>query len=255
MGTADLHIHTALGDGMAEIPELLDYVQQQTELGVIAITEHDDLRAAFAAREAWARGNYRYDFIVGEEVTTIAGHVVALFIEEPVASLKALAPTLEAIHKLGGLAIVPHPMSWLTRSLGQRTIERVLRAEGVPREQQDGVYFDAIELSGSLAARVSAKKVQRLNRERYHLPEIGGSDAHFPETIGTSHTRFEGRTAQELRAAILAGKTAAEMSPYPSLRQIGVRRIVRQQWRGMMATPRQMGWLPTIASFVKRALP
>lgn len=249
MGTADLHIHTALGDGMAEIPELLDYVQQKTDLDVIAITEHDDLRAAFAAREAWTRGSYRFDLIVGEEVTTIEGHVIALFIEEPVPSLKALAPTLKAIHEQGGLAIVPHPMSWLTRSLGQRVIERVLR------EQQDGVYFDAIELSGSPAARVSAKKVQRLNKEQYHLPEIGSSDAHFPETIGTSRATFEGSTAQELRAAILEGKTAAEMSPYPSLRQIGVRRIVRQQWRGMMATPRKMGWLPTIASFVKRALP
>ena len=234
---------------MADIPELLDYVEAQTELSVIAVTEHDDLRAAFAARDAWARGSYRYDFIVGEEVTAIEGHLLALFIEEPVPSLKPLAPTLEAIHKQGGLAIVPHPMSWLTRSLGRRVIERVLR------ERTDGVYFDAIEVSGSPAARVSAKKVQRLNREQYHLPEVGSSDAHFPETIGTSKTLFEGSTAQELRAAILAGKTSAEVGAYPSMRQIGVGRIVRQQWRGMMATPRQMGWLPTIASFVKRALP
>jgi predicted metal-dependent phosphoesterase TrpH len=249
MGSADLHIHTALGDGMAEIPELLDYVQETTELSVIAVTEHDDLRAAFAAREAWARGSYRYDFIVGEEVTTIEGHLLALFIEEPVPSLKPLAPTLEAVHKQGGLAIVAHPMSWLTRSLGRRDIERVLR------EQQDGVYFDAIELSGSLAARVSAKKVQRLNREQYDLPQVGNSDAHFLEAIGTSLTRFEGATATELRAAILAGKTSAEIGEYPSLRRIGMRRIVRQQWRGMMATPRQMGWIPTIASFVKRVVP
>lgn len=234
---------------MAEIPELLDYVERETDLDVIAVTEHDDLRPALEAREAWARGGHRYDFIVGEEVTTIEGHVVALFIEQPVESLKPLAPTLEAIHKQGGLAIVPHPMSWLTRSLGQRVIERVLR------ERQDGVYFDAIEISGSLAAKVSSAKARRLNRERYHLPEVGASDAHFPETIGTSRTLFEGTTAAELRAAVLAGATSAELTPYPSLRKIGARRIVRQQWRGMMATPRAMGWIPTIRSFVRRALP
>jgi hypothetical protein len=85
----------------------------------------------------------------------------------------------------------------------------------VLRERTDGVYFDAIEVSGSPAARVSAKKVQRLNREQYHLPEVGSSDAHFPETIGTSKTLFEGSTAQELRAAILAGKTSAELGAYP----------------------------------------
>ncbi len=44
MGKADLHLHTALGDGMAEIPELLTYVEEETDLSLIAITEHDDLR-------------------------------------------------------------------------------------------------------------------------------------------------------------------------------------------------------------------
>jgi predicted metal-dependent phosphoesterase TrpH len=249
VGTADLHIHTALGDGMAEIPEILDHVEQQTNLDVIAITEHDDLRAAHAARDTWARGSYRYDLIVGEEVTTIEGHLVALFLKQPVDSLRPLAPTLEAIHKQGGLAIVPHPMSWLTRSLGQRVIERVLR------EANDGVYFDAIELSDSLAARVSRSKVQRLNRESYHLPEVGSSDAHFPETVGTSRTLFDGTTAEDLRRAISEGSTRAEAGAYPSLRRIGARRIIRQQWRGMLATPRAMGWMPTIWSFVRRARP
>ena len=249
MSTADLHIHTSLGDGMADIPELLSHVEEHTGLSVIAITEHDGLQAAFAAREAWSRGRYRYELIVGEEVTTIEGHLLALFIEEPVPSLKPLLSTLEAIHKQGGLCIIPHPMSWLTRSLGQRVIERVLRDGG------DGAYFDAIELSGSPAARVGAKKAQRLNRERYHLAEVGSSDAHFAEAVGASYTTFEGSSAADLRQAILARTTSATVGRYPSMRELGLRRIVRQQWRGMLATPRQMGWLPTIGSFLRRAWP
>jgi len=249
VGTADLHIHTAFGDGMADIPELLAHVEEQTKLSAIAITEHDDLLPALAAREAWARGTHRFELIAGEEVTTIEGHLIALFIETPVPSLKPLAPTLEAIHKQGGLCVVPHPMSWLTRSLGQRTIERVLAAGN------DGVYFDALEVSGSPAARVGAKKAQRLNRERYHLAEVGSSDAHFAEAVGASYTTFDGSTAGDLRRAILARTTVATVGPYPSLRQIGLRRVARQQWRGIMATPRKMGWLPTIGSFIKRALP
>ena len=249
MGTADLHIHTSLGDGMADIPELLAYVEERTGLSVIAITEHDGLQAAFAAREVWARGRYRFELIVGEEVTTIEGHLLALFIDEPVPSLKPLLPTLEAVHKQGGLCVIPHPMSWLTRSLGQRVIERVLREGG------GGAYFDAIELSGSPAARVGEKKAQRLNRERYHLAEVGSSDAHFAEAIGASYTTFEGCSAEELRRAILARTTSATIGQYPSFRQIGLRRIVQQQWRGMLATPRQMGWLPTIGSFLRRARP
>ena len=249
MGTADLHVHTVLGDGMAAISEILDYAEDSTELSVLAITEHDDLRPALAAREAWARGRYRFELLVAEEVTTIEGHLLALFIEEPVASLKPLLPTLEAVHRQGGLALIPHPLSWLTRSIGQRTIERVLR------DGNDGVYFDGIETSGSPAARVTRSKAQRLNRERYHLAEVGASDAHFLQAIGACYTRFEGGTAEELRRAILERRTSAVVGRYPSIRQIGVLPVLRQQWRGMMATPRKMGWLPTIGSFIRRALP
>src|SRR3989337_2868171 len=132
---------------MAAISEILDYAEDSTELSVLAITEHDDLRPALAARDAWARGRYRFEIVVAEEVTTIEGHLLALFIEEPVAGLQPLLPTLEAVHRQGGLAIIPHPLSWLTRSIGQRTIERVLR------DGNDGVYFDGIQTTGSPSAR------------------------------------------------------------------------------------------------------
>lgn len=231
---------------MAEIPELLAYVEERTDLAVIAVTEHDDLRAAFQAREALARGRYRFEVVVGEEVTTLEGHLLALYIEEPVPALKPLAPTVEAIHRQGGLCVIPHPMSWLTRSIGQRTIEHILR------EGSDGVYFDAIDTtSGSPAARVSAEKARRLNRERYHLTEVGGSDAHFLKAVGACYTTFDGSTADELRRAILAGSTAAANGAYPTWRELGVGQVARQQWRGMLATPRKMGWGPTILSFLK----
>ena len=249
MGTADLHVHTALGDGMAEIPELLDHVQEHTELSVIAITEHDDLRPALAARDAWTRGRYRFELVVGEEVTTIEGHLLALFIEAPVPSLKRLRPTLEAVHRQGGLCIIPHPMSWLTRSIGQRMIERILR------DGNDGVYFDGMETASSPAARVSLAKAQRLNRERFHLAEVGGSDAHFLQAIGACHTVFDGSSAEELRRGVLARTTRSVAGAYPSMRQIGLWNVARQQARGFLATPRQMGWLPTIGSFLKRAWP
>lgn len=246
MGTADLHIHTALGDGMAEIPELLSYVEKDTDLSVIAIAEHDDLRAAELTREAWAQGSYKFEIVLGEEVTTLEGHVLALFIEERIEGLQPLEPTLEAIHKQGGLAVIPHPMSWLTRSVGQRTIERVLK------EDIEGVSFDGIERSASPAARVTSKKAHRLNEERYQLAEVGGSDAHFLQAIGSSHTEFPGATAHELRSAIERGETKGVCGEHPSVRQLGLGLVVRQQWRGMMATPRQMGWLPTIGSFFRR---
>lgn len=249
MGKADLHVHTSLGDGTADVPELLDYVEAHTDLSVIAITEHDDLAPALAAREHAARRSYRFEVVPGIEVTTIEGHLLALYVEGPVPSLKPLVSTLEAVHRLGGVCVIPHPMSPLTRSIGQRTIERVLR------EGRDDVAFDALEAASSPAGRLTGAKARRLNRERYHLAEVGGSDAHFLEAIGASYTEFRGATAGELRRAIEAEATSAVAGPYPSLRAIGPLRFARQQWRGFTVTPRKMGWLPTIGSFIKRALP
>jgi len=246
MGTADLHIHTRYGDGMATIPEILDHVEHATDLDVIAITEHDTPRPALEARELHARGTYRFALIPGIEVTTLDGHLLALFVDEPVESFRRIEPTLADIHRLGGLAIAPHPLSWLTRSVKRAVFERVAAHNG-----NDGVYFDGIEeYNMSPAGRVASAQARRLNRERLHLAPVGASDAHFLATIGTARARFDGSTAEDLRRAIEANATIAERGRAPTLRQLGYRNVAVQSWRGMLATPRARGWLPTIRSFI-----
>ena len=250
MGKADLHIHTARGDGMADLPELLAHVQENTDLSVIAVTEHDDSRPGLEAREMWARGSYRFEVVPGAEITTLEGHLLALYLKEPVESLRPLAETLEAVHRQGGLCVIPHPMSWLTRSIGQRKIDRILR------EARDGVYFDGMEVADqSAGARVSIGKARRLNDERYHFAAVGGSDAHFLAVVGSAYTLFEGQGAEDLRRAILARTTEGVDGHSPSLMEIGLRQVLRQQVRGILVTPRKMGWRRTIASFFTRFLP
>ena len=119
-------------------------------------------------------------------------------------------------------------------------------------QQRKFSFYEIPLIHPSPAARVTSKKAHRLNEERYHLVEVGGSDAHFLKAIGSAHTEFSGTTANELRTAIERGETKGVCGEHPSVRQLGLGPVVRQQWRGMMATPRQMGWLPTIGSFFRR---
>ncbi|MGA2285919.1 MAG: PHP-associated domain-containing protein [Dehalococcoidia bacterium] len=250
MGKADIHVHSACGDGMATVEEILDYADRKTDLSVVAITDHDVLKGGALAREVWARGNHRVDVVAGEEVTTLQGHLLALFIEEPVAPLKPLAETLEAIHRQGGLCIIPHPLNWLTRSIGHKSILTVMARRG------SGVYFDGIQLANvAPGSRVKLSTALRLNDERYHLPEVGGSDAHFLQAVGSAYTIFEGESAEDLRRSILAGTTSGGEGRYPSLAEIGYGRFLRQQYRGIVVTPKAAGWLPTIWSFVRRLKP
>src|SRR6266478_1431960 len=69
-GRADLHMHSTYSDGLGTIQQILHHVQYNTRLDVIAITDHDVVEGALRARDLWLKGSYRFDFIVGEEITT-----------------------------------------------------------------------------------------------------------------------------------------------------------------------------------------
>src|SRR3972149_859480 len=72
-GRPALHIHSAASDGGAGVEEILEHVRLRTDLDVIAITDHERIDAALAARAiALARGD-RFEVIVGEEGTTRDG--------------------------------------------------------------------------------------------------------------------------------------------------------------------------------------
>jgi len=241
MGKADLHIHTSYSDGMMEVPELLDYVEGQTDLDIIGIVDHDDVGGALAAREEWAKGRYRFELVVGVEATALEGHLLALWVEEPVPSLVPLERVVEAVRRQGGLCVAPHPMSWLTRSIGARTLK------------QFAASLDGIEVaSRSPAARVSLRRAAALNRRSLRLAELGGSDAHFLSATGSAYTEFEGQTSDDLRRAIVDRKTQAVYGPPIAWHRLGLRDVARQTWRGISATPRAMGWGPTARSFVRR---
>lgn len=242
-GTADLHVHTTGSDGLGTPMQVLDYVQRQTRLDVLAITDHDDLRPALVARELYARGAYRFQFVAGMEVTTFEGHLLALFIEERVPSFRGLARTLDAIHRQGGLAIIPHPMSPLTRSIGRHGIERI------QRRRHEGLWFDGIELANpSPAGQWSARKARNLNGSQFRLAAVGGSDAHFLPVIGSSFTRFTGTSAAELKLAIQASTTRAVAGKAPSLREIGLANVAHQSARAFWATPSKVLGRPLAAA-------
>ncbi|MEW6232472.1 MAG: PHP-associated domain-containing protein [Chloroflexota bacterium] len=204
LGKADLHIHSRANDGLATPREVLEYVEHHTDLDVIAITDHDEIQGAFQARELAMKRNYRVQVMVGMEISTLNGHLLALDIHEPIRLLQSLEKTVAAVHRQGGLCIVPHPLSWLTPSVGQRAINRVMR------KPSDEIYLDGIEiLNPSYAGRVAYKKVIHLNETHWHLAACGGSDSHGLATVGSAHTLFPGHTIADLRQAILERTTQA----------------------------------------------
>lgn len=205
MGKADIHIHTTHSDGMATVEQVFDFVENKTDLDLIAITDHDMFDGAEEARNLAARRHYRFQVLTGAEITTIEGHLLVLGIDKPIRSLQPLDRTIAQAHAQGGLVIAPHPMSWLIRSIGRNGLMRIQNS------QNDEVYFDGCEtMNPSIAGKVAADQVRSLNARVLQLAETGGSDSHFLATIGTATTNYPGAGAEAFRRALLSKTTIAD---------------------------------------------
>jgi hypothetical protein len=196
MGKADLHLHSTYSDGLESVQAILAHVNQHTDLDVIAITDHDRLDGSLLARDLAARG--RVQIIVGEELSTRDGHLLALGIEQHIAPGLSMAESITAIHEQGGLAVAAHPLSRWVSSASLETLDALASR------------LDGLEAcNASFAGLGSNVRAHSLNRARYGLAETGGSDAHTLEAIGSSYTAFPGTTAEGLIAALRARTTQA----------------------------------------------
>jgi predicted metal-dependent phosphoesterase TrpH len=203
-GLADVHMHTTYSDGTGSVEDVLTYVEHATPLDVIAITDHDTIEGALRARDLAARHNCRFEVIVGEEISTREGHLLALFLQKRIPPRLSIERSIELVHAQGGLAIVAHPFNRVFRHSVQRAVmDRLLR--------QPEVHPDGIEsLNGSFAGIGSSRIAMQLARSVYPWPEIGGSDAHTTTAIGCAHTLFLGVGAEGLREALRRGETAPQ---------------------------------------------
>jgi predicted metal-dependent phosphoesterase TrpH len=229
MGKADLQLHSDLGDGLNSPEEILD-AAERAGLDVIALTDHDDIRGSFMLRDLASKRGSAMAVVTGIEVTTRGGHLLALFVEDEIPMFRPLPETVLAIHRAGGIAIVPHPLSYLTFSVGERAL-RALAARG------DGPSFvDGIEVRNpSYAGRVRGERARRLNEHVLRIAETGSSDAHHAKLVGTAWTEFPGSDAVALRAAIAARATRAEGRTW-TLRE-HLDGAAKQQWRSMVRDP------------------
>lgn len=207
-GRADLHIHTSASDGSMSVRELLDHVAKMGMLDVIAITDHDRLDASVWAFER--RDRYPFDIVPGVEVSTAEGHMLALWVTEPAPTGLSMAETAAAIHEQNGIAILAHP--FFTQMAGTRRAARTYRRDPVYllRAGLDGLetFNGSVILPGSNT--VAACVARWLG-----LGMTGGSDAHSLGAVGTGITQFDGRTASDLRRALLHRRTTAVGRPWP----------------------------------------
>lgn len=203
MGLADLHIHTTYSwDGTCSVTTVL---RKAVDLGlnVIAITDHDEVRGGLEALELAPR--YPLEVIPGCEISTAEGHLVALFVQQPIPKGLSLAASLERVGKQGGCAIAAHPVARGVNSLSEEAILGVLADPDLRRVLVGIEVFNAglFHLKSNRRAQAFADALP------YAVAQVGSSDAHMSWMIGNAATHFAGSTALALRQALEAGATQA----------------------------------------------
>ena len=199
MLSVELHAHSDLSyDGRDHVALLLEQAEA-IGLDALAVTDHDEIDASLRAVEL--APEYGLIGIPGIEITSEAGHVLGLGIEEPVRPGLPFEETLDRIHELGGIAVIPHPFQSSRSGVGAK----------VSRDEL--ATTDAIEIYNSrlLTGRAN-RKAERFARSR-GLSLTAGSDAHIAEMVGQAVTRVDTRDERSLEAVLTGirdGRTAVE---------------------------------------------
>jgi len=166
----DPHVHTRDSyDGHEPVELLLEHA---SEIGLdgIVVTDHDAIDASLHAAEL--APDYGLLGIPGVEVSTAAGHLLALGVEECPASGRPLDETVDEVEALGGAAVVPHPFQRSRHGVPKRVI---LDCDGVET------------LNACSVLDVRNEQARRFATERGY-PRFGGSDAHVASEVGRAYT-------------------------------------------------------------------
>ncbi|MFO7927666.1 MAG: PHP domain-containing protein [Halobacteriota archaeon] len=195
MLSVELHSHSDLSyDGRDPIELLLEQAEA-IGLDALAVTDHDEIDASLEA--ASVADEYDLVGIPGMEVSSAAGHVLALGVETLIPAGLSYDETLDRIGSQGGVAVVPHPFQSSRHGVAAHiTLDQLANA-------------DAIEVYNSrLFTGRANRQAERFAEER-DLPMTAGSDAHIAEMVGQAVTEVDAyhRSVDSILDAIVEGRT------------------------------------------------
>jgi len=189
----DLHCHTSASfDSLAD-PAAVARAAVSRGLTHLAVTDHDRIDGALCVREA---APPELTVIVGEEVKTTDGDLIAVFLREAVPPGLSAVETIAAIREQGGLVGVPHPFDRL-RGFGRRSGAQL---ESIAH------LVDWVEAYNARVIGGTANEKAALFAREHNLPGVGASDSHTVLEVGVTYSIVDGdpATPEGLLASLVA---------------------------------------------------
>ena len=194
----EFHCHTSYSRDCLLSPR--DLLASCTRAGIdrVVITDHNGIEGALVAHELEPER-----VIVGEEIMTTQGELLAAFVHTRVAPHLSPQETIARLRDQGAFISVAHPFDrWRKGSWAERDLTTI-----VP-------LVDAIEVYNSRCMRAADNRSALEFSRRLNLPATVGSDAHTAWELGRSVLLlppFE--SADGLRAVIREARQQTRSSP------------------------------------------
>jgi predicted metal-dependent phosphoesterase TrpH len=192
----DLHCHTSASFDSLASPRAVVRAAAARGLTHLAITDHDRIDGALEARDHAPAG---IEIIVGEEIRTAEGDLIAAFLKRAIPPGLPAADTIAAVREQGGLVGIPHPFDRFRGSLLRDTAMASLAA------LVDWVEVHNARLVGSGNDRAADFAMANA------LPGVAVSDAHSTLEVGVAYTTLSGDPSTP--AGLLAALAAIELVP------------------------------------------
>jgi hypothetical protein len=198
MISIDFHTHTSASKDSLTSPERFVAAARRKILDRVVVTDHNGIAGAVATQ---AMDPER--IIVGEEIMTTKGEILAAFITEEIPRGLTPLETIKRLRDQGAFISVSHPFdSWRN---GAWQLDDLLEITPL---------VDAIEIFNARCTNAADNlKAEEFARE-HHLPGTAGSDAHAAFELGKARLvlpQFSG--PDELRRVIREGQVQGGLSP------------------------------------------
>lgn len=165
----DSHIHSEYSpDSNSKIDDILKIAKMKS-IDVIAISDHNTVDGTCEVLKKTRNTNILA--IPSIEISSTQGHILGFGCEENVPRDLSPQDTIDKIHDLGGLAIIPHPFCFYRHGL-------------LHNSDYNDLKIDAIETKNArFIVGYCNNKAKNLSKKE-NLPALGASDAHYYKFVG-----------------------------------------------------------------------
>ncbi len=195
----EFHCHTNASKDSLTRPADLVSVARRKGIDRVVVTDHNSIAGAREARTIDAEL-----IIIGEEIMTTEGEILAAFVTEEIPANLTPQETIKRLKEQGAFISVSHPFDEM-RNGGWKEDDLL---EILP-------FVDAIEVYNSRCMFPRFNRRAREFAEKHNIAGTVGSDAHAAFELGRSLLLLDQFTGpDEMRAVIRGAKMKVKWSPW-----------------------------------------